>query len=77
MSQESVPISQNSFICLWTYTLGNWVLGHGSSALGHGSLALVHGCCAIGPRILALGPGSFNIDLILNCKIRVITFPSE
>ena len=77
MSQELVPISQNSSICLRTYTLGNWVLGHGSSALGHGSLALVHGCCALGPRILALGPGSFKLDLILNCKIRVITCPGE
>ena len=77
MSQELVPISQNSSICLGTYTLGNWALGHGSSALGHGSLALVHGCCTLGPRILALGPGSFNLDLILNCKIRVITCPGE
>ena len=77
MSQELVPISQNSSICLRTYTLGNWVLGHGSSALGHGSLALVHGCCALGPRILALGPSSIILDLILNCKIRVITCPGE
>ena len=70
MSQELVPISQNSSICLGTYTLGNW-------ALEHGSLALVNGCCTLGPRILALGPGSFNLDLIINCKIRVITCPGE
>ena len=84
MSQELVPISPNLSICLGTYTLGNWVIGHGSSALGHGSLALGHGSlglghggCALGHRIMALGPGSFNVDLILNCKIRVITCPGE
>ena len=77
MSQELVPISQNLSICLGSYTLGNWALGHGSWALGPGSSALELGSCALEPRILALGPGSFNLDLIINCKIRVITCPGE
>ena len=53
MSQELVPISQNSSICLGTYTLGNWALGHGSLAQVYGSLALGHGSCALVTRILA------------------------
>ena len=70
MSQELVPISQNSSICLGTYTLGNWALGHGSSALGHGSLALGHGSCALGPRILALGPGNWILGHV-SCALHI------